>query len=122
MLLDAAAAPAGTTASALCRSPPGYAARATSPSPATTTGPAAELVGLSSVRQPLGDLGREAVRLLRQPAATARTVRLAPRFIARSNTVLATRVANQAAAGLVAERITIAEVVAHAVHSRVYTE
>jgi LacI family transcriptional regulator len=47
---------------------------------------AAELIGLSSVRQPLGDLGREAVRLLQQPSPTPRSVRLAPRFIPRTTT------------------------------------
>jgi len=48
--------------------------------------PTAELVGLSSVRQPLGDLGREAVRLIRQPSPTPRMVRLAPLFIPRATT------------------------------------
>jgi LacI family transcriptional regulator, galactose operon repressor len=48
--------------------------------------PAAEMVGLSSVRQPLGDLGREAVRLVRQPSRTPRRVRLAPLFVPRAST------------------------------------
>ena len=48
--------------------------------------PAAELVGLSSVRQPLSDIGREAVRLVRNLSSTPRSVRLAPQFILRATT------------------------------------
>lgn len=48
--------------------------------------PAAELVGLSSVRQPLSDIGREAVRLIRHLSPTPRSVRLAPQFIPRATT------------------------------------
>jgi LacI family transcriptional regulator len=48
--------------------------------------PAAELVGLSSVRQPLSDIGREAVRLVRHQSPTPRSVRLAPKFIPRATT------------------------------------
>ncbi|TDO50138.1 LacI family transcriptional regulator [Kribbella sp. VKM Ac-2527] len=48
--------------------------------------PAAELIGLSSVRQPLSDIGREAVRLVRNQSPSPRSVRLAPQFIARATT------------------------------------
>jgi LacI family transcriptional regulator len=47
--------------------------------------PAAELVGLTSVRQPLNELGREAARLLGQSSTTARHVRLAPRLVVRQS-------------------------------------
>lgn len=45
--------------------------------------PAAELMGLTSVRQPLDDLGREAARLLSHPSTSARQVRLAPELVVR---------------------------------------
>jgi LacI family transcriptional regulator len=45
--------------------------------------PAAELVGLTSVKQPLNELGREAARLLGHPTTSARHVRLAPQLVVR---------------------------------------
>ena len=47
-------------------------------------GPIAEILGLTTVRQPLSDLGREAARLLRQPGEAPRTVMLMPTVIVRS--------------------------------------
>jgi len=46
--------------------------------------PIAELLGLTTVRQPLSDLGREAARLLRQQGEAPRTVLLTPAVIVRS--------------------------------------
>lgn len=46
--------------------------------------PIAEILGLTTVRQPLSDLGREAARLLRQQGEAPRTVLLTPAVIVRS--------------------------------------
>jgi LacI family transcriptional regulator len=46
--------------------------------------PIAEILGLTTVRQPLSDLGREAARLLRQKSEAPRTVMLTPAVIVRS--------------------------------------
>ena len=46
--------------------------------------PIAEILGLTTVRQPLSDLGREAARLLRQASEAPRTVMLTPAVIVRS--------------------------------------
>ena len=46
--------------------------------------PIAEILGLTSVRQPLTDLGREAARLLRQRGEAPRTVMLTPTVMVRS--------------------------------------
>lgn len=46
--------------------------------------PIAEILGLTTVRQPLSDLGREAARLLRQESEAPRTVMLTPAVIVRS--------------------------------------
>jgi LacI family transcriptional regulator len=48
--------------------------------------PTAELLGLTTVRQPLSDIGREAARLLQFASGAPRTVRLAPTLIVRSTT------------------------------------
>jgi LacI family transcriptional regulator len=48
--------------------------------------PTAELLGLTTVRQPLSDIGREAARLLQFAIGAPRTVRLAPTLIVRSTT------------------------------------
>lgn len=48
--------------------------------------PAAELMGLTTVRQPLRELGREAARLLREEARAARSVLLTPSLVARGST------------------------------------
>ncbi len=48
--------------------------------------PAAELMGLTTVSQPLRELGREAARLLREEADAARSVLLTPRLVARDST------------------------------------
>ena len=45
--------------------------------------PAAELMGLTTVRQPLRELGREAARMLQQPSVAPRQVRLAPTLVVR---------------------------------------
>lgn len=47
---------------------------------------ASELLGLTTVRQPLADLGREAARLLEHESSSPRMVRLAPKLIVRSTT------------------------------------
>ncbi len=47
----------------------------------------AEILGLTTVRQPLSELGREAARLLRQKSEAPRTVRLTPSVIVRSTSV-----------------------------------
>lgn len=49
--------------------------------------PAAELLGLTTVRQPLSDIGREAARLLEHDSSTPRMVRLAPTLVVRTTTV-----------------------------------
>lgn len=49
--------------------------------------PTAELLGLTTVRQPLGDIGREAARLLQSESGAPRAVRLTPTLIVRSTTV-----------------------------------
>jgi LacI family transcriptional regulator len=46
--------------------------------------PIAEILGLTTVRQPLSDLGREAARLLRQQGEAPRTVMLTPAVMVRS--------------------------------------
>ncbi len=46
--------------------------------------PIAEILGLTTVRQPLSDLGREAARLLRHKSEAPRTVMLTPAVIVRS--------------------------------------
>ena len=46
--------------------------------------PIAEILGLTTVRQPLSDLGREAARLLRNASEAPRTVLLTPAVIVRS--------------------------------------
>jgi LacI family transcriptional regulator len=48
--------------------------------------PAAELLGLTTVRQPLADIGREAARLLQQESSSPRTVRLTGTLVIRSTT------------------------------------
>ncbi len=48
--------------------------------------PAAELMGLTTVRQPLPELGREAARLLQHESNAARHVRLTPTLVVRSTT------------------------------------
>lgn len=48
--------------------------------------PAAELMGLTTVRQPLHELGREAARMLRYPSDAVRQVRLAPSLVVRETT------------------------------------
>lgn len=48
--------------------------------------PAAELMGLTTVRQPLHALGREAARMLQHHSEAARQVRLAPVLVARATT------------------------------------
>lgn len=45
--------------------------------------PAAELMGLTTVRQPLRELGREAARMLQHPSDASRQVRLAPALVIR---------------------------------------
>jgi LacI family transcriptional regulator len=49
-------------------------------------GPAAELLGLTTIRQPLADIGREAARLLQFESSAPRTVRLAPNLVVRAST------------------------------------
>lgn len=49
--------------------------------------PAAELIGLTSVRQPLQELGREAARLLQQESGAVRHVRLTPTLVHRTSTM-----------------------------------
>jgi LacI family transcriptional regulator len=49
--------------------------------------PTAELLGLTTVRQPLSDIGREAARLLQFGSGAPRKVRLAPTLIVRSTTL-----------------------------------
>lgn len=46
--------------------------------------PIAEILGLTTVRQPLSELGREAARLLRSDSTSPRTVMLTPAVIVRS--------------------------------------
>ena len=46
--------------------------------------PIAEILGLTTVRQPFWELGREAARLLRQGSDAPRTVMLTPAVIVRS--------------------------------------
>lgn len=46
--------------------------------------PIAEILGLTTVRQPLSELGREAARLLRQESEAPRTVMLTPTVIVRA--------------------------------------
>jgi LacI family transcriptional regulator len=46
--------------------------------------PIAEILGLTTVRQPLSELGREAARLLGSDSTTPRTVMLTPAVIVRS--------------------------------------
>jgi LacI family transcriptional regulator len=48
--------------------------------------PAAELLGLTTVHQPLRELGREAARLLQHPSDAARHVCLAPNLVVRGST------------------------------------
>jgi LacI family transcriptional regulator len=48
--------------------------------------PTAELLGLTTVRQPLSDIGREAARLLQFDSGAARVVRLATTLVVRSST------------------------------------
>jgi LacI family transcriptional regulator len=49
--------------------------------------PIAEILGLTTVRQPLSDLGREAARLLGSESEAPRTVLLTPSVIVRSTSV-----------------------------------
>ena len=65
--------------------------------------PIAEILGLTTVRQPLSDLGREAARLLRQESEAPRTVMLTPAVILRS-----TSVRNRTGPGGEIERMVIA--------------
>lgn len=53
--------------------------------------PIAEILGLTTVRQPLSDLGREAARLLRQESEAPRTVMLTPAVIVRSTSAARSR-------------------------------
>jgi LacI family transcriptional regulator, galactose operon repressor len=48
--------------------------------------PAAELMGLTTVRQPLHELGREAARMLRYPSAAARQILITPSLVVRETT------------------------------------
>jgi LacI family transcriptional regulator len=48
--------------------------------------PAAELFGLTTVAQPLDELGREVVRLLDSESSVARVVLLTPTIVVRSST------------------------------------
>jgi len=48
--------------------------------------PAAELLGLTTVRQPLTDMGREAARLFQHKSGAPRTIRLMATLIIRSST------------------------------------
>jgi LacI family transcriptional regulator len=48
--------------------------------------PAADLLGLTTVRQPLSELGREAVRMLRERSEVPRRVRLVPTLVVRDST------------------------------------
>jgi LacI family transcriptional regulator len=49
--------------------------------------PFAEIVGLTTVRQPLAELGREAARMLGQGLKAPRHIRLHPELVARETTV-----------------------------------
>jgi LacI family transcriptional regulator len=49
-------------------------------------GPIAELLGLTTVRVPLAEIGREAVRLLSQEGGVPRHVRLRPSLVVREST------------------------------------
>lgn len=48
--------------------------------------PAAEIIGLTTVRQPLRQIGQEAARLLQQASDTPRHVRLQPTLVPRDST------------------------------------
>lgn len=48
--------------------------------------PAAELLGLTTVRQPLADMGREAARLFQHKSGAPRTIRLMATLVVRSST------------------------------------